>query len=77
MRAKMQIQKIEQHQTQEILTMTCVAKNGSYPEDGLDEDNQFAKFSPSGSLTLTVANPALLGKFKPGEKYYLDFSKAE
>lgn len=77
MRAKMQIQKIEQHLNQEILTMTCVCKNGNYPPDGLDEDNQFAKFSPSGSLTLTVANPALLGKFKPGEKYYLDFTKAD
>lgn len=77
MRAKMQIQKIEQHQNQEILTFTCVAKSGSYPPDGLDEDNQFGKFTPSGSLTLTVANPALLGRFKPGEKYYLDFTKAE
>lgn len=77
MRAKMQIQKIEQHQTQEILTMNCVCKTGGYGDDGLDEDNQFAKFSPSGSLTITVSNPALLGKFKPGEKYYLDFSKAE
>lgn len=77
MRAKMQIQKIEQHLNQEILTMTCVAKKDGYPPNGLDEDNQFSLYSPSGSLTLAVANPALLGKFKPGEKYYLDFSKAE
>ena len=35
-----------------------------------------AKFSPSGMLSLTVCNPALLGKFAEGEEYYLDFTKA-
>jgi hypothetical protein len=52
----------------------CASK---YPEDGLDEDNTFAKFSPSASFSITIANPALFGAFKVGEKYYLDFSKAE
>lgn len=70
MRAKMQIQKIEQHPTLEILTFTAVS-NGS------PEDNTYSKYTPSGSLTLRVTNPELLGKFKPSEKYYLDFSKAE
>jgi hypothetical protein len=27
-------------------------------------------------LSLTVANPALLGKFAEGEEYYLDFTEA-
>lgn len=49
----------------------------AYPSDGSDEDNTYAKFSPSGSLSLTVANPALVGKFAEGEKYYLDFTKAD
>lgn len=77
MRAKMKITKIEQHESCEVLHFTAVAKNSSYPEDGSDEDNTYAKFSPSGELKLTVANPALIGKFKAGEKYYLDFTKAE
>lgn len=77
MRAKMRITSITQHENCEVLTFNAVAKSTSYPEDGIDEDNTYAKFSPSGELKLTVANPALIGKFKPGEKYYLDFTKAE
>ena len=77
MRAKMQIQKIEQHMYgQETLHLAAVAKSGGYPADGSDEDNTFAKFSPYGQMTLTIANPALIGTFKAGDKYYLDFTKA-
>jgi hypothetical protein len=77
MRAKFQINKVELFAGgQERLEMAAVAKSGAYPEDGSDEDNTYAKFSPSGSLTLTIANPALAGKFKPGQKFYLDFTEA-
>lgn len=59
--------------TQETLTFNPVARNEAYPEDGSDEDNTYAKFSPSGEFRLTVANPALIGKFAVGETYYVDF----
>jgi len=59
----------------EVLTFHAVAAN-SYPEDGSDEDNTFAKFSPSAEFRITVANPALWGKFQVGEKYYVDFTQA-
>jgi hypothetical protein len=36
-----------------------------------------AKFSPAGELSLTIANPALLGKIEPGQKFYLDFTPAD
>lgn len=76
MRAKMKINHIDRrHEGQETLYLNPVAA-GRYPEDGSDENNTFAKFSPSGMLSLTVANPALLGKFSEGEEYYLDFTKA-
>jgi len=32
--------------------------------------------APDGWLSLTIANPDLLGKFSVGEKYYLDFKPA-
>lgn len=77
MRAKMQITKIEQHLGgMETLHLTAVARSSAYPPDGSDEDNTYARFSPSGGLTLTIANPALLGQFKPGQKFYLDFTEA-
>lgn len=82
MRAKMQIGSIKRYPeegtpTQETLYFHAVSKSTAYPDDGSDEDNTYARFSPSGSLSLTVANPALIGKFAEGEKYYLDFTKAD
>lgn len=51
----------------------CASK---YPDDGSDENNTFAKFSPSAEFTINVANPALFDKFKVGEEYYVDFTLA-
>lgn len=83
MRAKFQIQAVTSsinnkgEKSNETLAMSPVCKTGGYPEDGLDEDNTFAKWSPSGSLGLTITNPALWDKFRPGQKFYLDFTPAE
>jgi len=86
MRAKLRLDKIIEHshndikkgvvKTAEQLYFNAVAK-AQYDPDGLDEDNAFAKFSPSASLSITVANPALFGQFRAGEKYYVDFTLAE
>lgn len=78
MRAKVRITGIKKYPeegeaTQETLSFAFPAKEGGYPADGSDEDQQFAKFSPAGSLSLTVANPTLLGKFNVGDTFYLDF----
>lgn len=76
MRAKFQVNKVEQFQGSDRITANAVASK-AYPADGTDEDNTYAKFSPSGDLTLTIANPTLIGKIEPGQKYYLDFTPAE
>lgn len=39
------------------------------------EDRRFAKATPSGSITITVDNPAVV--FEPGRSYYLDFTPVE
>jgi hypothetical protein len=77
MRAKMQVGKVERFPGMDRITCNAVARSGGYPADGSDEDNTFAKFSPSGELTLSIANPALLGKIEPGQKFYLDFTPAD
>lgn len=77
MRAKMQVGKVERFAGIDRITCNAVARSGGYPADGSDEDNTFAKFSPSGELTLSIANPALLGKIEPGQKFYLDFTPAD
>jgi hypothetical protein len=74
MRAKMRVNKVERFEGQDRIICSAVAKSGAYPEDGADEDNTFAKFSPAGDLSLTIANPALVGKIEPGKKFYLDFT---
>lgn len=79
MRAKARVQSVQPYPTegtptQESLTFSFPAKDGAYPADGSDEDQQFARYSPAASLSLTIANPALLGKFKVGDTFYLDFT---
>lgn len=58
----------------EAVEFSAVAKNESYPPDGLDENNTFAKFTPNAHLAITIANPALFGKLAPGQVFYVDFT---
>lgn len=62
---------------QERLTFHGVSKSGAYPDDGSDENNTFAKFSPAVSLDIVIANPALIGGFEVGDTFYVDFTPAE
>ena len=41
------------------------------------EDNSFSQATPSASLTMQVNNPAVRGAFKPGQKFYVDFTPAD
>lgn len=83
MRAKFRVSGITQYKdadgnvTQETLRFDAVCKSESYPADGSDENNTFAKFTPSAHCEVSVLNPALLGQFVVGEQYYADFTKAE
>lgn len=77
MRAKLQISNVQKFETCETVAFRAVGRSGAYPEDGSDEDNTFAKFTPSADLTMSITNPALLGKFEPGQKYYVDFAPAD
>lgn len=36
----------------------------------------WSKWTPSGSLTMTINNPDALGRFTPGKEYFLDFTEA-
>ena len=60
----------------EDLVFTAVTE-AAFDQDGNSEDNDFSKWTPTGVLTMRVTNPALLGTFKPGTKYYLDFTEAQ
>ncbi|WP_288803933.1 hypothetical protein [uncultured Novosphingobium sp.] len=82
MRAKLQVGSVFAHrneagetQTETVSFFGVAAK--SYPADGSDEDNTFARFSPSANFQISIANPALHGQFEPGQKFYVDFTPAQ
>jgi len=77
MRAKMRVVNVDRQATCEVLRFSAVGSVFPYPEDGSDENNSFAKWTPCADLNMTVTNPDLFGKIQIGEEYYLDFTKAE
>lgn len=78
MRAKMMVQGVTKHsETNETVTMAPVVGKEPFGPEGESEDNTFARYTPSGSLTLQITNPNLIGKFEYGQKFYLDFTPAE
>lgn len=74
MRAKVRVTGVTKGETVEQVRFSAVARNGSYPTDGSDEDNTYAKFSPQAEFAITIANPALLGQFENGQAFYVDFT---
>ena len=79
MRAKIQL-----HSVKQVLSTdgTVVAEElsgnpvcGSFGPNGESEDNTFARYTPCGRVELTINNPDLMGKFKPGQKFYVDFTE--
>jgi hypothetical protein len=69
-RAKMEVTSITKWKGQDQVKFNCVYT-------GTPEDNTFSQATPAGNAELTVSNPSLLGFFQPGDKFYLDFTKAE
>lgn len=77
MRAKLQVSGISKHEdasgklTQVTVGMFPVS--GKFGPNGESEDNTFARYSPSGRFELTITNPALIERFRYGQKFYADF----
>lgn len=74
MRAKMQVTGVTPCGPGEELEMSAVCGDGGFGPEGESEDNTFARFTPSGRVALTVNNPALVGRIRPGMKFYVDFT---
>lgn len=75
MRAKMKVTSVVSHsETFEELTFNAVSRNEGYPEDGSDENNTYAKWTPSAELKMSITNPELIGKFSIGQEFYVDFT---
>lgn len=70
MRAKLTIVEIRKYGDAICETLVFDAK---YDPANSPEDNSYSKYTPSAQLTMCVTNPALVGTFKAGETFYVDF----
>ena len=69
-RAKLEVQSVKATTYSDEVVLSAVC--GKSPED-----NSFSQATPSASMTMQVNNPAVRGKFKPGQKYYVDFTETD
>ena len=78
MRAKVQVSEIAhfQHSAQRFVALP-VTGNEKFGPNGESENNTYSRYSPSGRFELTISNPELFGKLKPGQYMYVDFILAE
>ena len=81
MRAKMRVTGINKYPgdgpTQSIrLSLTAVGKSDCYPPDGTDENNDYARWTPSAEVKMSIQNPALFDAFSPDQQFYVDFTPA-
>lgn len=64
----------------ETVTLTTYGEklklNAVYGGSTNKEDNTFSEATPSATLEMHISNKELFGKFKPGEKFYVDFTPA-
>ena len=44
--------------------------------DEVPENQRYHKYTPSGTLTITIDNPPASDFFELGKEYYLDFEKS-
>ena len=64
------VKKFNWNQDAEELSFSAVGGGGG-------ENEHFARYTPSGTLTILVDNPNLTGKFTLGAFYYLDITLCE
>lgn len=84
MRAKFEVVKVDTFKGEdkettisEQIEFRAVCADVKYGENGENEDNDFARWTPFGDLKMGITNPDLLGKMKVADKYYLDFTKCD
>ena len=78
MRAKFRITGVVKGgENYETVKFMPVSGDKPYGPQGESEDNTYARYTPSGSCELAITNPDLVGRFEPGETFYVDFTPAD
>lgn len=68
MKAKLKLNQVVRSEGYETLKFSAVT-------NGKPEDNLYSKYTPVANLEMVISNPKLIGKFNPGENYFLLFEK--
>ena len=76
MRAKFRVTDVQKFEGGERITFAAVGPATDYGADGLDENNTFARWTPSAEASIYIANPALFGQYQVGQEHYADFTLA-
>lgn len=67
MRAKLTIEQVTLNQFSDEVKFRAL-----YSEN--KEDNSFADATPNAQASMTISNKTLLGQFRPGQQFYVDFT---
>lgn len=74
MRAKVKCTNVTDYGNNSQTVVFNPVSSGSYGPNGESEDNTFARYTPAGEIKLSINNPALYGKIKLGQLFYVDFT---
>lgn len=71
-RAKMYVNEVKRcaDSTGEI-SQEEIKLNAVYGKEGT-ANNQWSKYTPSGSLSMVISNPGAFGKILPGQYFFID-----
>lgn len=71
MRAKLKIQSVTSFEGMDQLKFVAQYSSSN------SEDNSYSASTPSASLDMAITNKELIGTFKPGQSYLIDFIPVE
>jgi hypothetical protein len=72
-RGKFQLQSSAEHYWSPMLR---TLKFAAVSNNDTPENERFHRATPSGTIEMSVDNPAALEQFKVGDTYYIDFTPA-
>jgi len=76
MHAKLQVTKVTKQSESFVQLELAAVTTTIYGPNGENDDNTFARWTPTANLSMSITNPALVDKFIVGQKFYLDFTRA-
>lgn len=60
------------YETGRRVVLQCV-----YDKNGIPEDRQYAKATPTGKIEMVIDNPSAIAQFPIGQQFYVDFTPVE